>query len=310
MIGRPSAYGPKSRRSQNPFSKEHNMKAQTQQIWKFILIIIASTVLTLLLHQVHNDPLMNLSTKPQSIVITSGWFPPVATMALAFTFCVMGVIFRRIQNRLEGTGFRKGGQFGLALGGMYLVGMIEGYVLFPVSFFSELYTGIADSCGIMLLSLLLGKYLANDSLQRDENRGAMFPAMVTIPVMYIMVRYFSYTVLHIESSYVTRPLATFLWTAGMGVWIGIMYRLVGRYLWPSHSLQHAAIFGGLVFGLNWLIFNLFTLLFIVVPLWDLLCRSVFDSFAIIIGVYISSRYQKYRPVSHNLSERRENTDRP
>ncbi len=45
----------------------------------------------------------------------------------------MGVIFRWIQNRLEGTGFRKGGQFGLALGGMYLVGMIEGYALFPFS---------------------------------------------------------------------------------------------------------------------------------------------------------------------------------
>ena len=270
------------------------MKTHTIQrnAWKFLLIIVASTVFAVLLHQVYHDPLMSLSTKPQSIVITSGWFPPVAFAALALAFCAMGLIFLGIQKALEGTKTKKGILFGLALGGMYLIGMIEACVIFPVSLFGELYTGIADSCGILLMSLLLGKYMADDALNREKNTSPTFPAIVIIPVIYVVVRYFSYTVLHIESSYTTRPFATFLWTAGMGGWIGIMYRLVGRDIWHKHPFKQAVVFGGLVFGLNWLVFNLFALLFIVVPVIDLVYRSVFDALAIIMGVYIFTLFQK------------------
>ncbi len=47
------------------------------------------------------------------------------------------------------------------------------------------------------------------------------------------------------------------------------------------------IFGGLIFGINWLIYNLFTLLFIRVSALDLLYRCIFDALAISIGVSIS-----------------------
>jgi len=78
----------------------------------------------------------------------------------------------------------------------------------------------------------------------------------------------------------------------MGGWIGIMYRLVGRDIGYKHPLKRAMVFGGLVFGLNWLVFNLFALLFIVVPVIDLVYRSVFDALAIIMGVYIFTLFQK------------------
>lgn len=270
------------------------MKAHTTQrnCWKFFLIIVASTVLAVLLHQVHHDPLMNLGSKPQSIVITSGWFPPVAFTALVLSFCAMGLIFLGIQKTLRGMKLRKGGVFGLALSGIWIIGMLEAYVLFPVSLFGEIYTGTADSCGILLMSILLGKYLADDTRDREKHPGTMFPAIVLLPVMYVMMRYFSYIVLHIESSYTTRPLATFLWTAGMGGWIGVMYSLVGRDMWHRQPLKHAVVFGGLVFGLNWILFNLFALLFVVVPVSDLLYRSVVDAFAVMMGVYLFSLVQR------------------
>jgi hypothetical protein len=278
------------------------MRKHTQQKrgWEFILIILASTVLAILLHQLHHDPLMNSGARPQSIVITSGWFPPVATVALAFTFCVMGLIFLGIQKELQSTKIKKGLLFGLALSGMYIMGMIETHVIFPVSLFGELYTGIADSCGILLLGLLLGKHMADDRLVGEKTAETTFPAILAILVMYVVVRYFSYAVFHIDSSYTTRPLATFLWTAGMGGWIGVMYRLVGRDMWPSHPLKRAVVFGGLVFGLNWFIFNVFVLLFIVIPVWDLVCRSVFDAFAVIIGVYISSLFHRSSRVTSSI----------
>jgi hypothetical protein len=259
---------------------------------KFFLIILASTVFAVLFHQVHRDPLMTLSTKAKSIIITSGYFPPVAFASLAMAFCIMGLMVLAIQKTLHGTKQLKGALFGIALGGMYLIGMIEVYVIYPVSLFGEFYTGMVDGSGILLMSLLLGKFMVDDIPDRERMAGPTFPAILIIPVIYVLMRYFSYTVLHIESSYSTRPLVTFIWTAGMGCWGGVMYMLIGRGIGYENPLKQAMVFGGFVFGINWVIFNLFALLFIRVSVLDLLYRSIFDSLAVIIGVYISSRFSR------------------
>lgn len=267
-------------------------KKKKMQGVKFFLIILASTVFTVLLHQAHHDPLMTLSTKARSIIITSGYFPPVAFASLAMAFCIMGLMFLAIQKTLHGTKQLKGALFGIALGGMYLVGMIETYVVYPVPLFGEFYTGMVDGSGILLMSLLLGRYMADDMPYGERPAYPAFPAILIVPVIYVLMRYFSYTVLRIESSYSTRPSATFLWTAGMGCWIGVMYISTGRNIWRRSPFRQAAAFGGLVFGINWLIFNLFALIFIRLPVSDLLCRSVLDSLAVIIGVYMSSFFRK------------------
>ena len=259
---------------------------------KYLLIVFASTILSVLLHQVYDDPLMNLSGKTQSIVITSGLFPPVAFTALASTFGIIGFIFLGIQKSLRGSKLRKGMVFGLAMSGVWIIGMTEAHVLFSLSLFGEIYTGIADGSGILVMSLLLGKNLADDTFEEKILPETTYLAITIIAVIFILVRYLSYSVLHIESSYTTQPLATFLWTMIMGSWIGIMYTLIGMNIYQRNPLKHALLFGGLVFGLQWIIFNLFALLFIVVPVLDLILRSVFDTLAIILGVYFFSMFQR------------------
>jgi hypothetical protein len=107
-----------------------------------------------------------------------------------------------------------------------------------------------------------------------------------IPGLYVLVRYFSYGILRIDSTYTARPLATLVWTAGMGCWVGVMYVLAGRYTGDRSPLARAAVFGGLLFGVNWLVFNLFALLFIKISVMDLVLRSVFDALAVAVGVYV------------------------
>lgn len=259
---------------------------------RFFLILLVSTAYTVILHQFHHDPLMTLATKPRSIVITSGYYPPVALASLAIAFCIMGLIFLAIQENLHGKKQTKGAWFGIAFGGMYFVGMIEVYVIYPVSLFGEMYTGLVDATGILLLSLLLGRYMADNMPEERRPANPLFPAVLIIPVIYVLLRYVSYAALHIESSYVTRPTGTFIWTAAMGVWCWIMYMLIGRYPWPRSPFRQALVFGGLVFGVNWVIFNLFALIFIQVPIVDLLYRSVVDALAVMIGTYLSALLSK------------------
>jgi hypothetical protein len=69
--------------------------------------------------------------------------------------------------------------------------MIEAYVLFPVSLFGEIYTGIADSCGILLMSLLIGRYWADDTLDKEKHTSTTFPAIVILPVIYVILFFYS-----------------------------------------------------------------------------------------------------------------------
>ena len=263
---------------------------KTKQAVKFFLIILTSTLFAVVLHQLHHDPLMTLGTKSRSIIVTSGWFPFAASVSLAVTFGIMGLMFLSIQKGLPGKGPHKGALYGVALGGMYVVGMIETYVVYPVSLFGEVYTGMADGGGILLMSLLLGRYLADDTPFNDREKHPALPSILLIPTIYVLFRYFSYAILQIESSYSTKPIATLAWTAGMGGWIAVMYLAIGRTVWRENPLKNALGFGGIIFGINWVIFALFALLFIQVPVIDLLCRSVVDTIAVMVAIHLSSLF--------------------
>lgn len=82
-----------------------------EQVRKFSLILVTGTALALLLHQGYPDPWMTLTTKPKGVVLTSGWLPPIASVALALSFGVIGLIFGVIQRMLhhvQGTVLRPG----------------------------------------------------------------------------------------------------------------------------------------------------------------------------------------------------------
>ncbi|MCK5101141.1 MAG: hypothetical protein KAR45_23730 [Desulfobacteraceae bacterium] len=252
---------------------------------KFFFVVMISTILSIIIHQIHGDPLMNLSFKTPSIIITSGLFPSVAFFALAMTYGILGLIFLGIQKHLWGSKLRKGLVFGLAISGVWMIGMTEAHVLFRASLFSEIFTGFADCCGILLMCLLLGKNFAEHNLLKTSKPKTSYLAIIIITIMYVLIRYFSYSILNIESAYITYPLGTLIWTMAMGAWIGFMYTLMDLNIYPGNQLKQALFFGGVIFGVQWVIFNLFALLFIVVPVSDLLLRSGFDVIAIILGVY-------------------------
>ncbi len=257
---------------------------------RFLLIVLLSTLVSIILHQIHNDPLMDLDSKAQSIVITSGLFPIVASIALATTFGIIGLIFLWIQKHLWGSKLQKGLIFGLSMCGVWIIGMTEAHVLFSLSLFGELYTGFADGVGILLMSVLLGKYFVDDTFKEKKKPQISVMAILSIAIFYLIARYFSYFILNIESAAISAPFATFVWTAALGIWIGFMYTLMDIDKYRTTPFKHAVLFGGIVFGIEWIIFNLFALIFIVTPVSDLIYRSLFDVLGVMIGVYVFSKF--------------------
>lgn len=263
---------------------------------KFVAIILASAVFSVLLHKAHHDPLMSLASKPRSIAVTSGYFPAIAFAALVMAFSIIGLTFLAIQKELPGKKERKGVLFGVALGGMYFVGMIEAYVVYPVPFLGEIYTGLVDGVAIVAMCFLLGRHLAGVAPDAQKQPPPAYAIAASVVISYVLVRYFAYAAIGIESAYSSGSLATLLWTTGMGCWIGVIYLLVGIHISKEDTLKQALAFGAFVFGMNWLIFNLFVLLFIKIPVADLLYRSIADAIAVTVGVYAPSAFRRRPPL--------------
>jgi len=97
----------------------------------------------------------------------------VAFASLAMAFCIMGLMFLLVQKTLQGTKQLKGALFGIALGGMYLIGMMEAYVTYPVSLFGEFY------CPVYQRPLP-----SVDHCRVNPKAGSWFGDIISVPALY------------------------------------------------------------------------------------------------------------------------------
>jgi len=90
------------------------------------------------------------------------------------------------------------------------------------------------------------------------------------------------------SAYSDKPIGTFLWTLGIGYWIAIMYWLL-KETREGSAMAQAARFGVLMFGVYWLIYNSFVLLFLKLSIWNVFLRVILDVVSITVGVWIANK---------------------
>ncbi len=119
--------------------------------------------------------------------------------------------------------------------------------------------------------------------------------LASVPIVFLAGRLLCYNVFHIYSSYATRPFDTMIWAAATGIWIGIIYLFIEPGIAVKSLLAKAAYFGLIIFGIDYLMFNLFIPLVFDYQIWpigaflsyaDLLLRVAIDIIFVIAGVYI------------------------
>lgn len=69
-----------------------------------------------------------------------------------------------------------------------------------------------------------------------------------------------------------------------------MYGLLRSAVNNYSSVKKALIFGGLIFGIDWLLFNFFAILFVSISPWELLLQAGTDILLMIIGIFV---YEKF-----------------
>lgn len=265
-------------------SEVHAMKTTTDRWWRILISAIVSTAVSFALHSTVAPEPEAVSLYPPSAFAEAGLAEAAAGMALLIDFLALSVFFVFIQGDLAGNKLSKGLRYGIAFAGLWFVGMFETNLTLGTSLADSVWMGAIDGVALMLLSVLLGLLVATDDGPVQGATGAI--VIPTIAVAFLIGRYLVDVVFGIHAPYETAPLMTFAWRVGMGLWIGVMYRLLGTGVKREYSLiQHALWFGGALFGVNWLLFACFTPLIVDIPWTDVLTHGM-DIVFVVAGIAI------------------------
>ena len=247
----------------------------------------------------HNLPVkMTVAVFEYNALVKTIGLPLSATLYLLVAFGVMAFLFNRNQILSPNRSFTAGARFGVALALLWIVGIMETSPIVGSPVLDEFMGSLADATPILGLGLLLGRFaapkialLAALSVKKQSPvpifRGTVVP-VVLILVAYLAGRYFAYAVVGITSGYVQRPLPTLIWTLGMGLSIGIMYDLFSPNAVSRSPLKKALWFGLCLFGINWMIFNLFMCIIFTVAPADLVLRCLIDVFMVSAAIFVSA----------------------
>jgi hypothetical protein len=236
-----------------------------------------------------------------SVIARSGLMPLAFIVYGILTYGSLGIVFIVIQGRLTGTKWAKGLRFGA---GFCLVW--ASYLLEPLPFntgakVSEMLSyPLADGSALLVLGVILGWALGTNSASKPESRFISdLLALLVMPALFLAARYYCYTVLHVYSSFDSRPGATLMWTAGVGLCLGVLFLWLRPGIEGQSPLARAAFFTLFVLGIDLLLFNAFMVLaFANFSVLDILVRTVMDLVPVLAGVFILEAALQYRSRRH------------
>ncbi len=289
-----------------------------RKLLTLFIIALSTTIFRVILQPFM--PSGNDNLFPPSVFVQTGLLPLAFTIFGLITYGLLAVVFVLIQEGLIGSRMKKGLMFGLSFGMMWALFLLE-----PLphgsgtSLIEFLAYPLVDGITLVFMGVLLGRFIATDS-QRQE-RACMsigmissISALAAITGSFLAGRLLSYNVLHIYSSYTTRPLDTMIWATAAGIWIGIMYLLLcsgnaGNAGSASNTAKSpvtkALYFGILIFGIDYLLFSLFLILVFDYKIWpvgallsyaDLILRVAIDIIFVTAGVYIYGAILKMKQI--------------
>lgn len=263
---------------------------------KVIIISIIGAVLDIIFHALLAPTYPY--DYPPSYFVRNGLFLPAAAIALFIIFLFLCIVFISIQENLPGSTLAKGIRFGVSFGGLWLIGVIGMSIFFGSPLRHEVLGGASDCASLIILGVLLGAFTATDSFDGSDGSLMRMIAALLIIAFFFTIGQFAAFMLMIELPYFNiSGSSTFVWTVILGVWFGVSYWLLRHGIIKEYSpVKRSFFFGGIVIGINWILFNLFVLLFVDLPILDPIILSVLNVVSIIVGIFVFETLFPHRAV--------------
>lgn len=262
--------------------------------WKLIIIVLISIIIRVSLLQLL--PLRSSATfeLPLSILSQAAGMMPVAAVMIVCCYTVIASVLIVIQDNIPGGKIKRMLACSLPFSLIWLMGVLESVPALGKPFLPELLIGLTDILPLLIMGMIISLWVSGDG--KNIIPSAQVSASLSIPVIasaYFVGRYFLYSVVRVNSGFLAQGMETFYWTLAMGLAIGVGYSLLrsgGRGRTP---LSKALWFGGIAFGLYWLLNNLFmpvvfdmSFIRFTPTIMNYIDRTVVDALFVGLGVYI------------------------
>ena len=262
--------------------------------WKILILASIVTLIDIAGHMIEGTPLPD---EPLSIIANTIGLEAAISIYFIIFFSSISITFINIEKRMIGTRIKKGLKYGISWALIMFVGVCEMNTILGTSVIADIRIALVDAIPLIILGILLGKFFASGKQSNQMYNKNYIITFVAITLFYLIGRYFSYAILGIDSGFIERPLATFIWTFCMGLTFGILYLVVGRYVNGNNLIKRAIVFGAGIVGINWFIYNSFApLIFhdsIINTLYNMIAgRVIVDIISITLGTYIGERILK------------------
>lgn len=209
----------------------------------------------------------------------NGTMPIAFTIYGIFAYSVIAALFLLIRKRMYGSRLSQGFQYGISCCAVWIVYLLE--PLPHVAPLDRITYPIADSLALIAMGLLLGWMFGRTRENARKQSHLAIPVLV-ITICFLSGRLLLYYIADIYSTFAAKPLETLLWSLLTGFAVACVMAWMSRFV-EGCRIRKAMVLGGLLFGMDLLLFNFFMPLVFTVDIPDLILRTVVDISAVTIG---------------------------
>jgi hypothetical protein len=256
---------------------------------RLVLFVIIYNVLMTLSHIFLPAPLNIADINNHSELALKFGFPLVAA---AYTFLVSIILVLSICLVIPFIRDFKKSMFKLTLflGLLWFIGFFEA-IFSEETYLDLLILAIGDSIPAFLLVFLIAKYSINihddfktEGKLHENDIKYRIISVFAITISFTIVRLIGYYIINMKSRIDDMAVGIFIWTVLMGLLIGLEYIMYQKMdcngLWIHRVFRFVII----LFGINWIIFNLFVPLLLNEPYMEFIgYRGILDIVSVFVG---------------------------
>lgn len=256
------------------------MNSAFKKILKILLVGLVTTIVRIIGQL--SIPAGEQTVLAPSIFAQNGTMPLTFTAYGILAYALIASLFLLIRSRLGGNRILQGLKYGLSCCVVWIVYLLE--PLPHVAPLDRITYPIADSLALIVMGLLLGWLFGNFARRADKEK-LPFPVLpvLTITACFFAGRMIQYLIIGIYSSFDEKPLETVLWCFLTGITISCVTAWLNLYIRSGNRIERALILGGLLFGVDLILFNFFMPLVFDADIPDLILRTLVDALAVTVG---------------------------
>lgn len=216
-----------------------------------------------------------------SVFVKNNTMPIVFSIYGIFTYSIIAALFLIIKDKMSGKRELQGIKYGLSCCVIWIAYLLE--PLPHVAFIDKFTYPLADSIALLAMGLLCGILLGDSKPKSRSNLSISVPVASAMIIAFVTGRIFQYTFGNSYSLWKEKTVETLIWCVLTGAAISVVVQCFDSFIIVKNRIRRALIIGGVLFGVDLLLFNFFMPLVFAADIPDLILRTIVDIVAVTIG---------------------------